>query len=150
MTASIQPFQGSYLIPSFEKATVADVMHPGVVSCPPDFPAAVVAQMMATSHIHAVVVEGVRRDAMHGEELVWGVVSDMDLVRAARAGAEGLTAADIAATEPVTVEPSLALEEAARLMEEHETAHLVVVDRGRPVGVVSSLDVAGVLAWGRA
>lgn len=150
MTASIQPFQGSYLVPSFEKATVADVMHPGVVSCPPDFPAAVVARTMATNHIHAVVVEGVRRDAVHGEQLVWGVVSDMDLVRAARVGAERLTAADIAATEPVTVETSLPLEEAARLMEEHETAHVVVVDRGRPVGVVSSLDVAGVLAWGRA
>jgi CBS domain-containing protein len=150
MTASIQPFQGSYLMPSFEKATVADVMHPGVVSCPPDFPASVVARTMAENHIHAVVVEGVRRDAVYGEQLVWGVVSDMDLVRAARAGAEGLTAADIAATEPVTVETSLPLDEAARLMEEHETAHLVVVDRGRPGGVVSSLDVAGVLAWGRA
>jgi hypothetical protein len=35
-------------------------------------------------------------------------------------------------------------------MDEHGTAHLIVVDEGRPIGVVSSLDVAGVLAWGRA
>jgi CBS domain-containing protein len=36
-----------------------------------------------------------------------------------------------------------------RLMDEHDIAHLIVADRGRPIGVVSSLDVAGVLAWGR-
>jgi CBS domain-containing protein len=53
-------------------------------------------------------------------------------------------------TEPVVVEPKLSLAEATRLMDEHDTAHLVVVDDGRPVGMVSSLDVAGVLAWGRA
>jgi hypothetical protein len=42
---------------------------------------------MATHHIHAVVVEGVRRDAVHGWTLVWGVVSDLDLARAVHAGA---------------------------------------------------------------
>jgi CBS domain-containing protein len=93
MTTAIQPYQGSHLMQSSEKATVGDVMHPGVMSCPPDFPVAVVARTMATHHIHAVVVDGIRRDPTHGEELVWGVVSDMDLVRAARAGrTEDLTA----------------------------------------------------------
>jgi CBS domain-containing protein len=151
MTTSIQPFQGSYLMPSLDKATVGDVMRPGVMSCPPEFPAAVVARTMATHHIHAVVVDGLRRDPTHGEELVWGVVSDMDLVRAARsADIEDLTAGELAVTEPVVVEPRLSLAEATRLMDEHDTAHLVVVDDGRPVGMVSSLDVAGVLAWGRA
>jgi CBS domain-containing protein len=150
MSTSIQPYQGSYLTPSFDKATVADVMRPGVMSCPPDFPATVVARTMATHHIHAVIVDGVRRDAVHGEQLVWGVVSDMDLVRAAGSGADDLTAGDLAATEPVAVEPGLPLPEAARLMDEHGTAHLIVIEEGRPIGVVSSLDVAGVLAWGRA
>jgi CBS domain-containing protein len=75
----------------------------------------------------------------------------MDLVRAARAGdTEDLTAGDLAVTEPVVVEPKLSLAEATRLMDEHDTAHLVVVDDGHPMGMVSSLDVAGVLAWGRA
>ena len=105
--------------------------------------------MMATHHIHSVVVEGIHRDPVHGERLTWGVVSDMDLLRAARTGIEELTVAEIAATEPVTVEASLALAEALRLMEEHETAHLIVADQGRPVGILSTLDIAGVLAWGR-
>lgn len=150
MSTSIQPYQGSYLTPAFEKATVADVMRPGVMGCAPDAPAALVARMMATHHIHAVVVEGVRTDSVHGEQLVWGIVSDLDLVRAARAGIEGAIASDLATAEPVTVEASLPLTEAARLLDEHGIAHLVVADGGRPVGVVSTLDIAGVLAWGRA
>jgi CBS domain-containing protein len=149
MTSRIQPYQGSYLTPSVDKATVADVMRAGVMSCPPDLPATTAARMMATHHIHSVVVEGIHLDAVHGEELAWSVVSDMDLVRAARRGFEDLTVGEIGATEPVMVEPTLALEEAMRLMDEHDVAHLIVADRGRPVGVVSSLDIAGVLAWGR-
>jgi CBS domain-containing protein len=150
MTARIQPYEGSYLTPSFDNATVADAMRTGVLSCPPDVPAGVVARMMATNHIHSVVVEGVHLDPVHGEQLKWSVVSDMDLLRAGRAGIDELTAGEIAITEPVTVEPTLALDEAARLMDEHDITHLIVVDRGRPVGILSTLDVAGVLAWGRA
>ena len=149
MSTSIQPYQGSYLTPAVEKATVAGVMRPGVMGCPPDAPAAMVARMMSTHHIHAVVVEGVQGDPVRGEHLVWGIVSDLDLVRAARAGMEGLTAADLAADEPVTVEASLPLTDAARLMDERGVAHLVVAEGDRPVGVVSTLDIAGVLAWGR-
>jgi CBS domain-containing protein len=150
MSTWIQTYQGSYLGPSLEKATVADAMRTGVMSCPPDLPATVVARMMATHHIHAVVVEGIHHDPVHGEQLRWGVVSDMDLVRAVRAGIEELTAGDIAVSEPITVESSLSLGEAVRLMEEHEATHLIVVADGRPVGILSTLDIAGVLAWGRA
>ena len=149
MTTRIQPFQGSYLTPCFQHATVADAMRTGVLSCPPDVPATTVARMMATHHIHSVVVEGVHVDPVNGERVTWGVVSDMDLLSGARAGIDALTAGDIAVTEPVTVEPTLPLDDAVRLMAEHDTAHLIVADRGRPVGILSTLDVAGVLAWGR-
>jgi len=150
MTTPIQPYQGSYLLPAFEKATVADVMRPGVLSCRPDVPGVDVARTMATHHIHAVVVEGVRVDAIHGEKLVWGVVSDLDLARAAYTGIADRTAGDLAATEPVTIEPTTSLAEAAKLMDEHATAHLIVVEDRRPVGMISTLDLAGALAWGRA
>jgi CBS domain-containing protein len=149
MTA-IQPWEGSYLAPSLERATVADAMRVGVMSCAPDEPAIGVARMMGTHHIHAVIVEGVHRDPIHGEQLRWSVVADSDLLRAAREGVESLTAGEISQTEPVVVEPTLALSEAVRLMEEHRTAHLIVADGGRAVGILSTLDVAGVLAWGRA
>jgi hypothetical protein len=37
-------------------------------------------------------------------------------------------------------------------MREHSTGHLVVIaeNGSQPVGVVSTLDIAGVLAWGEA
>lgn len=148
MSIAIQTFRGSYLLPSFDKATVADVMRPGVMSCSPDVPAVMVARMMATHHIHAVVVDAIGGPRPEDEAALWGVISDMDLVHAARAGFETLTAREIAATEPVTIGPAAPLDEAVHAMEEHDVSHLVVVDGGRPVGVLSTLDVAGVLGWG--
>jgi arabinose-5-phosphate isomerase len=150
MSTSVQAFRGSYLLPSFEKATVADVMRPGVMSCSPDVPAVMVARMMATHHIHAVVVEAIADPRAEDEAALWGVVSDMDLLHGARSGIEGLTARELAATEPVTIRAAAPLAEAVQVMEEHDVTHLVVVDAGRPAGVLSTLDVAGVLAWGRA
>jgi CBS domain-containing protein len=150
MPQALQPYQGSYLMPAFERATVADLMRPGVMSCAPDAPLLTVAQTMATHHVHSVVVAGIGTDTGGGDHLVWGLVSDMDLVRAAGSGIEGHTAADAARTEVVTVDPTTSLVEAARLMDEHGTAHLIVTSAGQPAGVISSLDIAGALAWGRA
>lgn len=150
MTGGLQPYRGSYLMPAFERATVADVMRPGVMSCAPDAPLVTVAQTMATHHVHAVVVAGIEKDPAGGDHVVWGLVSDMDIVRAAETGIESRTAAEAARTEVVTVDPSTPLEDAARLMNEHRTAHLIVTSDGQPAGVVSSLDIAGALAWGRA
>jgi CBS domain-containing protein len=44
------------------------------------------------------------------------------------------------------------LREAGELMLTHAVNHLVVVQPGsqRPIGILSTLDVAGVLAWGEA
>jgi CBS domain-containing protein len=105
---------------------------------------------MATHHVHSVVVGGIATDASGEDHLIWGLVSDMDVVRAAESGIEGHTAADAARTEVVTVEPSTPLAEAAKLMDQHDTAHLLVISGGQPAGVISSLDIAGALAWGRA
>jgi CBS domain-containing protein len=48
----------------------------------------------------------------------------------------------------VVVKPDDSIEHAAQLMAEHDTAHLIVAspETGRPVGVVSSLDIARALA----
>lgn len=151
MATSIQPFRRSYLIPAFERASVADVMRPGIISCPPDTPLAHVAETMAVHRVHAVAVAGTRVDDGHGERLVWGFLSDADLVGAARSDATGtLCAADVASTEAPTVDLTTPLPEAARLMDEHAVSHLVVVAGAQPIGVVSTLDIAAALAWGGA
>jgi CBS domain-containing protein len=134
--------------PGFDGATVAQAMHFGVLSCPPEATLAQVAAIMATHHVHAVVVDGIRRDEA-GEHLVWGMVSDLDLVGAA--GDRSVTAGVLAATPGITVGPDEPLSEAARIMHESDVHHLVVVDprTDRPIGILSTLNVAIVLAFGR-
>jgi CBS domain-containing protein len=77
-------------------------------------------------------------------------VSDFDLLRAAHAGAEELTAGQVSRSPAVMVSPDDTLERASELMRGHGTGHLVVIADARPIGVVSTLDVAGALAWGEA
>jgi CBS domain-containing protein len=148
----IAPSQGSHLTAAFEHATVADAMHVGIVTCSPDAPLATVARTMATHHVRCVAVLGVH--AGNGEQLVWGTISDLDLARAAYSGEEpdaGMRAGMLAETPAVTVEATTLLTEAVGAMFERGATHLVVIDGdARPIGVLSTLDVAGIVATGRA
>lgn len=148
MTAAVQPFRGSYLLTDFEHASVADVMRPGVMTCPPETPLRDVARMMATHRIHCVVVSGAAQEAS-GERLVWRLVTDLDIARAAGEGRRHATAGDIASAEALTIAPSDPISDAARLMAERAASHLVVAtNRARgPVGVLSTLDIAQAVAW---
>jgi CBS domain-containing protein len=51
----------------------------------------------------------------------------------------------------ISVKPSMPLREAGELMLTHQVSHLVVIDPKKllPIGILSSLDVAGVLVWAR-
>jgi CBS domain-containing protein len=141
---------GSYLTQSLEHASVADAMHPGILSCEPDATLADVAKIMATHHVHCVAVVGISHE--DPECFVWGIVSDLDLVRAGISDGDTQTARTLAGQPIVVVEPAMPLREAAREMLAHGVSHVVVTDpmAKRPIGVLSTLDVAGVLAWGEA
>jgi CBS domain-containing protein len=118
-------------------------MRTGVVGGTPETPLTEAARLMAEYRIHCVVVAGLEADR-HGTRLVWGVVSDLDLARAVAADEE-LTAGQVAATEPVTAAPADTVAAVARVMGEHDVAHLVVVENdedAEPLGVISTLDVA--------
>jgi CBS domain-containing protein len=133
----------------YDTMTVRAAMHRGVMSCRPETPIAQVAQMMVARRLHAVVVDGVRRDRAGMEHLVWGVVSDLDLVgRLAVSEALTATAGDMSATPAVVVAPEDSLSQAARLMHDYDVHHVLVVDTRsrRPVGVLSTLDIAAVIA----
>jgi len=144
-----QPYRGSLMMPSLEHASVADAMHPGILSCPADVPLADVARMMTAHGVHCIAVMDIARDRS-GESLVWGIVSDLDLMRA-RIRAGGNETAQTLAKQPIiTVMPSTPLREAGELMLAHDVSHLVVIEpeSQRPVGILSTLDVVSVLAWG--
>ena len=129
-----------------DRAHVRELMHAGVISCPPDSSLAEVARLMCECRVHCVVVaDEVGSGPPAG---LWGVVSDLDLAAAAAVDAAGRTAGDWAATPVVTVSPDDSVRRAAQLMVEHATTHLVVLDprRKHPVGVISTLDIARALA----
>ena len=132
--------------PTLETTKVEEVMHKGVVTCNLHAPMTEVARKMAANRIHCVIVWN--EPARNERAELWGVVSDLDLVKiAATQELSARTAGASAATPALIVAPEETLHRAAQLMSEHEVTHLVVVDpeTAKPVGVLSTLDLASVL-----
>jgi CBS domain-containing protein len=116
-------------------------MHHGILSCARDAPLGEVAGIMAKHRVHAVAVT-----AEHSTRPA-RIVSDLDVVAAMAVHGEP-TAAQAAATEPLSVSSDERLDRAAQLMAEHGISHLVVLDAadGHPIGVLSTLDLAAAYA----
>ncbi len=134
---------------TFKRLTVDSVMHMGIIECKPQTPLEDVARLMAEEDTHSVAVHGLTPGAAGQEQHGWGLISDLDLMRAI--GASGLNSEARAATgEIVTIGVHESLERAARLMGEHACSHLVVTaaDTELPIGIISSLDVIRGLVWG--
>ena len=124
---------------------VTDAMRWGLVSCAADAPLTAVAALMRDRRVHCVVVI----DESSRERGLWGVVSDLDLIAAASVRPlDQQTAAGTAMRPAVTIAPGETLEEAMKRMTTHGVSHLVVVDPADtyPLGVLSTLDLAAVLA----
>ena len=104
-----------------------------VVKTRPDTPVAKVARLMAARNVSAVLVT-------EGERLV-GILTERDVVF--RVVARGLDVAvtkvrEIMTPSPQTVEPDKPFGFALLLMHKHGFRHLPVVEKGRPVGIVSA------------
>jgi CBS domain-containing protein len=129
---------------TLETLTVGDAMHAGVFTCGEDASLDMAAAMMARYSIHCVVVlEG------PDDEKPWGVISDLDLVSAAfDHDTGGWKAGEAAGSPAVMIGADAPLRRAAQLMREYGIAHLVVVDGDArtPLGVISTLDIARVIA----
>jgi CBS domain-containing protein len=142
---TVTPSHGSYLLPHLDHATVADAMHPGILSCDADATLEEVARMMSAHHVHCVVVKGAA-----GEAPVWKIISDFDVLQAGMRRDAPDTAAELALQPVVTVRTTDHLRDAAELMLAKSTSHVVAVNpkTEAAVGILSTLDIAGVLAWG--
>ena len=146
MTSSrvAEQFAGDRFAGVPSEATVGEVMHPGVIFCSPESPVRQAARLMARYNVHAVVVLG---DDEEGG--LWGIVSDSDLVSVvARRALDEHTAGGMARTPLVTVCRGDSVARAAELMTEHRVTHLLVLVGRRPVGMVSTLDLACAVAEG--
>ncbi len=134
-------------IDSLDRLLVVEAMHPGLVTCSLDTPLRTVARVMATYRVHAVVVIAHGEAGLPGGG-VWGVVSDTDVLHAAQTDGLEEPASRFAKTPVLSVTTNETLACATRRMLEHALSHLVVVEprSARPVGVLSTLDVARALA----
>jgi CBS domain-containing protein len=117
-----------------ERASVVEVMHRGVISCPAESSALTAARVMAAHRIHCVVVLGADR--------VPRLITDLDI-----AGAiydeqlETISAYDLSRPSPL-LRPEDTLAYALERMHEYGTNHAVVVAPSlRLLGVIAVLDV---------
>jgi CBS domain-containing protein len=145
MSGRVTP-QGSYLTPRFQHARVAEAMRHGILSCPFDASLRDAARTMSLHHVHTIVVT----DPADGS--LWGILSDSALLSALLDDGGERSLREVADRDLSTISTDEPLAVAAQLMRERGIAHLVVRDAqsGRPTGMLSTLDVAGILAWGEA
>jgi len=129
---------------SLDATHVEEVMHTGVLTCFFETPLTTVARIMATHHVHCVVGLG---DATDDDTRVWGLVTDRDIAAAAATDYVHRTAGSSAASEAATIAPQATLRRAAEVMSDRGVSHLLVVEPGsdRPIGVISTLDIAAVV-----
>ena len=122
--------------PGEELLLVAEVMTPEVVTIEPSASIADAAKRMIQEEKGPLpVVEGDRPV---------GMVTDRDII--ARVVAEerdpgSLTVGDIATRELVTIGSEQDVDEAARLMDEHQLDRILVVEGERLVGIISEADI---------
>jgi CBS domain-containing protein len=122
--------------PGEELLLVAEVMTPEVVTIEPSASIADAAKRMIQEEKGPLpVVEGDRPV---------GMVTDRDII--ARVVAEerdpgSLTVGDIATRELVTISSNQDVDEAARLMDEHQLDRILVVEGERLVGIISEADI---------
>lgn len=145
---SKQASSGSYLMPSLEHAAVSDAMHPGVMACDADASMTTVARMMASHHVHCVVV----MDQSTDHQPIAGLITDLDLLAASLTQAGDTPAAELAQAEFLTIRSTTPLRDAAEVMTTNRVSHVLVTDARTniPTGMLSTLDIAGVVAWGEA
>ena len=134
------PARPAISVGRLDRHTVADVMHRGVIACPATAPLADVA---------AALVERRTHTAMVAREGGWAFVTDMDVVAGALRAEPAPTAGEMASRGLAKVRFDATLELAASVVAESRAGHVVAVDReGFPIGVVSTLDLVGVIAAG--
>ena len=117
--------------------TIQEAMTPNPTTVEPTTTVQEAAKSMKSEDIGSLPI-------VDGDKLV-GVITDRDL--AIRVVAEGrgtdTTVGEIASKDVVTVDPQQSIEEAARLMAEHQVRRLPVVEEdGRLVGILAQADVA--------
>jgi CBS domain-containing protein len=126
------------MLPKSTIMKVSEIMTPGVKTVTPGTPAAQARDRMRKNRIHHLLVQ-------EGTELV-GLLSARDLARGSRrstAAKRGkrIVVADLMTPRLVMVRPDTSVHRAADLMRGSSIGSLIVVDKGRAVGILTVSDL---------
>ncbi|MFN2302420.1 MAG: CBS domain-containing protein, partial [Anaerolineales bacterium] len=121
---------------------VREYMHPGVMTCRVDASLGQVAVMLTQHHVHALMV--VDRDGR-----VIGIITDFDLLAGEWLSADPeslnvmrkLTAGDLMSSPVDSIDADETLRTAAAFMQKNVIRRMLVVDSGKPVGIISVSDI---------
>jgi CBS domain-containing protein len=120
---------------------VEDVMTERVETVSPTTDTNTAREVMRTKGVHHLVVR-------RGSRVV-GLLSDRDLGGPAGVAlTTGRSVAEVMTTRVVTVKPTMTVRGAANLMRGRSIGCLVVMDRGRLVGIVTAADLLELLGRG--
>lgn len=126
---------------------VRDLMHRGLITCRQDASLGQVAVLLTQHHVHAlVVVDRDRRPV--------GLISDFDLLAGEWLSADSeslsvmrtLTAGDLMSQPIESVEASVPLNAAAKMMQEKDISRLLVTEDGKPAGMIAGSDFVASIA----
>lgn len=120
---------------------VQDVMTRGVKTVPATATADEAWTLMRTKGIHHLVV-------MAGREMA-GVISDRDMGgRGGAAVRNGRLVRELMTEGAITIEPEASVRKAANLLRGRTIGCLVVTDRGRIVGIITTADLLDLIGHG--
>lgn len=126
---------------------VRNLMHPGVLTCQPTATLGQVAVLLTQNQVHALIVSD-----QEGRPL--GVISDYDLLAGEWLSVDDeslstmreLTAHDLMSYPVDTIEANMPIKEAAHILIEKDVNRLLVTEKGKPVGVISTTDFIASIA----
>lgn len=127
--------------------TIHDLMHKGLITCPPTAPLGHVAALLDQHQIHALVV------GENAEQPI-GIISDFDLLAGEWLSVDEvsldamrrLTARDLMTSPIETVEADTTVRDAAARMDRKQIHRMLVTQSGKPVGVISTSDFVAEIA----
>jgi len=120
------------------KKTVKDLMHKGLILCPPNASLGQVAALLAQNHVHALVVSETADKPL-------GIISDFDLLAGEWLSVDEksleamrrMTARDLMTSPIETIEAGISVEDAAKTMIAKQIHRVLVSENGSPIGVIS-------------
>lgn len=127
--------------------TIHDLMHKGVLTCAPSTPLGQVAAMLDEHQVHALIVA---EDA----DQPLGIISDFDLLAGEWLSVDEdslntmrkLTASDLMTAPIETVDIHTPVGDATKRMDERDIHRMLVIDAGKPVGILSIADLVASIA----